>query len=167
MSLDIGASVSTVAGTLGGVARRGSAWFDGFWDFVVEHRAQLAEAWEIQGADWAVIVFPPLAGSSEGWVHVFVEAKEAPPTRAPWPVSSIALEDGDSVQLAARDRLERPFDAELAAAVRALGYDPLAGYWGIQASRRFDLASSSVTAPLFSDLPQVLDACRRLGLTLG
>jgi hypothetical protein len=168
VTIDIAANVAALAATLGGHAGRGSTWFDGFWDFVIEHRPELDAAWEIQGDGWAIVFFPPSVAAPLLRAHVFVEAKDSRPgIRAPWPVSSIVLAPGTSARTAERDRHDRPFHAGDAALVRAFGFEPVVGYWGVHASRSLNLSEPvELFERLFAELPRVLDACRHLALAL-
>lgn len=126
-------------------------WFDGFWDFVVRERAALetAAAWHLAGVaglPWFFLCVRLSGIAAEPWqVHVFVEL-ECPPGAgpAPWPVSSVALPDGQPIAPGPAER-QRPLPAGTHAALRALGLDVMLGYWGIHLAATGAVARAFLT----------------------
>ena len=113
-------------------------WFDGFWDFVVRERAALeaSVAWHLAGSSaglpWLFLCVRLSGIATEPWqAHVFVELK-APPGAgpAPWPVSSITVADGRPIAPGPVER-QRLLPASTRAALHALGFEVMLGYWGL------------------------------------
>lgn len=169
----IGTRVSSLATLVGGHCHRGVEWFDGFWDFFVDHRDQLETAWGISSGkpgegEWALIFILPRANSGTLQVEFFFESKDyRPGVIAPWPVSTIVLGGEEPASVGARDRFDRPHRVDLADGLRARGFDVFVGYWGVRVSRT--VAPEEVAQsldPLFETLPEALEVALRLGQSL-
>lgn len=133
------------------------SWFDGFWDFVVAHREQIASerAREIHGGGWALLF---LGAGADVWVHVFVEARDPRPEAiAPWPVASIVVAGDAAAHMSAVDT-DRPYDEHVMAELDRHGFRTRVGYWGVHAQRRFD----ALTTEGLDDLPRVIELAQAL-----
>lgn len=135
------AALSEVARRRGGHAWQSSplCWFDGFWDFVTIERPRIEHcvAWCVSGSDehappWLLAHWCPSDGRGLRF-DIFIESKDCRPgARAPWPVSSIYLHNGECVPPSTLP--PRPCDAGLTAELAVLGYTTHYGYWGVHAS---------------------------------
>jgi hypothetical protein len=172
----LGEALARASLLLGGQVTTPGTWFDGFWDFVTDNRDRLTcePAWEIQGCvgfPWALEALAPEAPVRPLFeLYVFVESKDTRPgVSAPWPVSSIVLGGNEPAQTGARDRFDRPHDPALAEQIRALGFTPLVGYWGVRCEvsvARDEPHAQDRVGRIITKLPDVVALSLRLAGTL-
>ena len=140
----------------GSLCPSSAAWFDGFWDFFTTNRKALELSPGVAGADpqpWLVLCW-----ETEGRlaIEIFVESKDyRPGAVAPWPVSSIYLNDGSPVP---PSKLPQRATEPLATQVlSASGFSVTWGYWGVRAT--LAEVGSHLDAEL---IKRALDAARRI-----
>ena len=143
-------------------ANNAAGWFDGFWDFFVRERANIARSasWWVSGTEWFVLFWERQTdeGGVEPRLDIFVENKDRRPgVVAPWPVSTIHLDGGSAVAPAAVV-VPRHVATATADALATSGLHVEVGYWGTHIHRA-DGAELEV-----ADLERLLHAA--LGLLL-
>ncbi len=135
---DVAAALNRLASERHGHVVAPITWFDGFWDFVVSHREHVERGITLGvsglcdrgNLPWLAFYWESEAGPH---VDIMMEARDyRAGSVAPWPVSSIYLDD-------ARPRCPstlppRPVDEDDLRELRELGFKFELGYWGIHVS---------------------------------